>query len=264
MVEKVSFFQDLKSNLAWLFSMQDIDEHTVIKLFGLKICKKHKVKFDFKEVNEIGVTIEKRTPKLIVSLTTFPARINLVYKTISTLLQQTLKPDEVVLWLADEQFPNRELPKNLTHLQEFGLSIKWCEDIKSFKKLIPSLREFPEDIIVTVDDDNYYDKRVLEFLYNSYLKNPKNIHARQAFRVKSDNDFKLSINARNYVYDSTYLPSYLNEPVGCGGVLYPPHCLHLDVLNEEVFMEIIPTNDDIWFWAHALMNRRFFVEKKYE
>jgi len=254
MVEKVSFFQDLKSNLAWLFSMQDIDEHTVIKLFGLKICKKHKVKFDFKEVNEIGVTIEKRTPKLIVSLTTFPARINLVYKTISTLLQQTLKPDEVVLWLADEQFPNRELPKNLTHLQEFGLSIKWCEDIKSFKKLIPSLREFPEDIIVTVDDDNYYDKRVLEFLYNSYLKNPKNIHARQAFRVKSDNDFKLSINARNYVYDSTYLPSYLNEPVGCGGVLYPPHCLHLDVLNEEVFMEIIPTNDDIWFWAHALMN----------
>ena len=53
------------------------------------------------------------------------------------LLQQTLKPDEVILWLSEEQFPNKQLPENLTRLQEFGLSIKWCkDDIKSFKKLI--------------------------------------------------------------------------------------------------------------------------------
>lgn len=253
--EKISIIQNLKSSLSSFFSVHDIDEHTVIRVFGIKICKKHKVKFDFKEVNELGVTQDKRNPKLIVSLTTFPARINLVYKTISTLLQQTLKPDEVVLWLADSQFPNRELPENLTRLQEFGLTIKWCEDIRSFKKLIPSLIEYPDDIIVTVDDDNYYDPRLLEFLYNSYLKNPECIHARQAFRVKYNNKFKLSIKSRSYVYDETYLPSYLNEPVGCGGVLYPPHCLHSNVLNKEQFMKIIPTNDDIWFWAHALRNK---------
>ena len=253
--EKVSILQNLKSSLSAFFSIQDIDEHTVIRIFGIKFCKKHKVDFDFKEVKELGVTKEKRNPRLIVSLTTFPARINLVYKTISTLLQQTLKPDEIVLWLADSQFPNRELPENLTRLQEFGLTIKWCEDIKSFKKLIPSLIEYPDDIIVTVDDDNYYDSRLLEFLYDSYLKNPECIHARHAFRVKYDNNFKLSIKSRSYVYDNTYLPSYLNEPVGCGGVLYPPHCLHSNVLNKEQFMKVIPTNDDIWFWAHALRNK---------
>lgn len=250
--EKISILQNLKSSLSALFSIQDIDEHTVIRICGIKFCKKHKINFDFKEVNELGVTKEKRNPKLIVSLTTFPARINLVYKTISTLLQQTLKPDEVVLWLADSQFSNRELPENLTRLQNFGLSIKWCEDIKSYKKLIPSLIEYPNDIIVTVDDDYYYDPRLLEYLYNSYLANPKCINARHAFRVKIGKNLNLSMHRRSYVYDNTYLSSYLNEPVGCGGVLYPPHCLHENVLNKEQFMDIIPTNDDIWFWAHAL------------
>src|SRR5574344_421309 len=254
MSNKISFIQNLKSMFSWWFSYQDIDDHYVIKFLGLKFCKKHSYNFELKEVNELGVTEDKRNPRLIVSLTTFPARINIVYKTISTLLQQTLKPDEVVLWLAEEQFPNKELPENLTRLQQFGLSIKWCEDIRSFKKLIPSLKEFPEDIIVTVDDDNYYDKNLLKYLYSSYLKNPKCIQARQAFRVKEYKNKKLSIKSRSYIYDKTYLPSFLNEPVGCGGVLYPPHCLHQNVLNKEEFMQVIPTNDDIWFWAHAIRN----------
>lgn len=255
---KVSFWQNLKSDLAWLFSFNDIDDHYVIKIFGIKFCKKHGVNVgagvNINEINEIGVTLEKRTPQVIVSLTTFPARINSVYKTISTLLQQTVKPDRLVLWLAEPQFPEKNLPDNLTRLQEFGLEIRWIEkDIRSFKKLIPALKEFPNDIVITVDDDNYYDSRLVEFLYNSYLENPDCIHARQAFVVKHDKNGKLVMKSRNYFYNSTYLPSYMNEPVGCGGVLYPPHSLDENVLNEEQFMKIVPTNDDLWFWAHALI-----------
>ena len=253
-VEKVSVLQNLKSILAWWFSINDIDDHYVIKLFGIKFCKKHGVNINFNEVTKSGVTSEKRNTQLIVSLTTYPARINFVYKTITTLLQQTVKPDRIILWLAEPQFPEKQLPENLTRLQEYGLEIKWVEkDIRSFKKLIPSLKEYPEDIIITVDDDNYYDKRLVEYLYNSYLEAPDCIHARQAFVVKKDKDKNLVMKARNYVYNSTYLPSYLNEPVGCGGVLYPPHSLDENVLNEEQFMQKVPTNDDLWFWAHALI-----------
>ena len=252
MIKKVGIFQDLKSAFACLFSWQDIDEHYVIKLFGAKICKKHKYNVDLKPLTKLGITQEKRSPRLIVSLTTFPARINLVHKTITTLLQQTLKPDMVILWLAEEQFPNRELPASLTDLQQFGLSIKWCEDIKSYKKLIPTLREFPDDIIVTTDDDTYYDSRLLERLYNSYLERPDCIQARQAFMVKRDFNGEFFMKARSYVYNSSYLPSYKNEPVGCGGVLYPPHSLDLNVLNAKQFMQELPTHDDLWFWGHAL------------
>ena len=252
---KVSFWQDLKSNLSFLFSYQDIDEHFVIKFFGIKFCKKHKLNYEFIPVTEYGLTQEKRNPKLVVSLTTFPARINVVHKTISTLLEQTLKPDAVVLWLAESQFPNKELPKSLTDLEQFGLTIKWCEDIKSFKKLIPTLQEYPDDIIITVDDDTYYDKKLIETLYNEYLKRPDCIHARQAFVLKLDKkNNELFMQARNYTYNSTYLPSFWNEPVGCGGVLYPPHCLHKNVLNKEQFIKEMPTHDDLWFWGHAIRN----------
>lgn len=253
-IEKVGFLQNLKSIFAWWFSFNNIDDHYVIKFFGIKFCKKHRININFKEVAEYGITTEKRNPQLIVSLTTYPARINSVYKTISTLLTQTVKPDKVVLWLASPQFPDKNLPENLTRLQEFGLEIKWLEnDIRSFKKLIPALREYPNDIVITVDDDNYYDERLVEFLYNSYLETPECIHARQAFVVKQDSKCNLVMKARNYVYNSTYLPSFLNEPVGCGGVLYPPHVLDSNVLNEEQFMKEVPTNDDLWFWAHALI-----------
>ena len=44
---KVSFWQDLKSHLSFLFSYQDIDEHFVIKFFGIKFCKKHKLDYKF-------------------------------------------------------------------------------------------------------------------------------------------------------------------------------------------------------------------------
>ena len=36
--ERVNFLQELKSNLNWLFSINNIDDHYVIKIFGIKIC----------------------------------------------------------------------------------------------------------------------------------------------------------------------------------------------------------------------------------
>ena len=39
-----------------------------------------------------------------------------------------------------------------------------------------------------------------------------------------------------------------------GGVLYPPGSLYKDVLNEELFMKLCPTADDIWFWSMAILN----------
>ncbi len=48
-----------------------------------------------------------------------------------------------------------------------GLTIDWCEDIKSYKKLIPTLKKYPDAIIVTADDDLIYDNKWLEQLYNA-------------------------------------------------------------------------------------------------
>ncbi|MDR1614865.1 MAG: glycosyltransferase, partial [Campylobacteraceae bacterium] len=91
----------------------------------------------------------KNDAELIVSLTSYPARIKTVHKTIETLLSQSHKADKVILWLTYEEFPNKEkdLPKELINLTKSGLSIFWCENLKPYNKLIPTLKEYPNSII---------------------------------------------------------------------------------------------------------------------
>ncbi|MDR2439200.1 MAG: hypothetical protein LBE12_07520 [Planctomycetaceae bacterium] len=208
--------------------------------------------------NDYGITTEKRNPKIIVSLTSYPARIPRIHYTIISLLQQSVKPDEIILWLGKEQFPNKnnDLPNELIKLIEHGLTIKYCKDIRSYKKLIPALREYPEDVIVTSDDDVFYMNNWLEILLNSYKQNQTIIHCHRAHKImftsngdlRSYNDWKGVIDYK----DTT--TSYINFMVGVGGVLYPPHTLHSDVTNESLFMKLSPSADDVWFWAMAVIN----------
>jgi hypothetical protein len=199
----------------------------------------------------------------IASLTSYPTRINTVHLTIKSLLTQTKKADKVILFLADDQFPGRKLPKELQDLIPHDLTVDWYEqDIKSYKKLIPALKKYPHDIIVTFDDDQIYDKDAIKILYDFHQKNPKDIIAHRITRmyIKGKNSF--TILPRDLYYqdgfnyaDNLKRASYFNKLTGCSGVLYPPNSLYPDVLSEKLFMELAPTNDDIWFWLMGVLNK---------
>ena len=214
---------------------------------------------EYPKTLELGCSKSSHTPELIVSLTSFPGRINTVHKTINTILQQTERPDRVILWLAEEQFPNKnnDLPNELLNLQQHGLEICWCNDIRSYKKLIPTLRLYPEAVIVTADDDVYYSQNWLELLYQSYKKWPNFIHCHRDTKIYLEgNEFKTIPGGK----EKYPCPTYLHKLVGIGGVLYPPHCLHPDVLNEHLFTTLAPTNDDIWFWLMGVrVNTKILV-----
>lgn len=203
-----------------------------------------------------GTTKRKRKPKLIVSLTSYPARINEVCYTIYSLLEQSTKPDEIVLWLGSDKFPNKEkdLPEILLNMRKRGLTIQWCKDIRSYTKLVPALKRYPDDIIVTADDDIYYPKDWLEKLYKAYQKNPEDIICHRVHFVTQDCDGKIKP-YKEWKHESR-IPqySYLNFLTGVGGVLYPPHCLHKDVIKNKLFQKLAPLADDIWFWAMAVLN----------
>lgn len=89
--------------------------------------------------------------EVIVSLTTFPARINKVYITIETIFQQETLPNRIILWLANKQFPRGlyALPQRLLNMQQKGLEIRFCEDIRSYKKYYYSIKNNPVDVIGT-------------------------------------------------------------------------------------------------------------------
>jgi len=211
-----------------------------------------------------GLNTPKQLKKIIVSLTSFPYRIKTLHIAIDSILNQTLKPDAVYLYLANEQFPNKEkdLPESLLALEKHGLSIKWCSDIKSYKKLIPALHEHPDDIIVTADDDLIFEKDWLKTLYNSYLAYPADIHAHRITRLYFKDNQNLEIINRELYWAKTNVfdyegyikePSFLNKLTGGSGALYPPNCFIEDILNEDLFTRLAPTSDDIWFWLMAAL-----------
>ena len=211
----------------------------------------------YHRVTKSGVNVtERRECRVIVSLTSFPTRIHIVVYTIETLLSQTFKPDLVVLWLAKEQFPRREdnLPRRLLNLRKYGLIIRWYHDIRSFKKLIPSLVSYPDDILVTADDDVYYPPSWLDNLVTSYLKDKDAIHCNRGnIIILDDKGFPLPYNSWGLSFLNTSVKGFNVLMTGVGGVLYPPHSLYKDIVDEERFMNLSIDADDLWFWAMAVL-----------
>ncbi|MFV5685828.1 hypothetical protein ACM55I_10280 [Flavobacterium sp. GB2R13] len=235
----------------------------VYRLCGLipsPLTRKDKIKIEneIKKNTIIGINSVPRKDKIIVSLTSFPERMYDIHFTLHSLLNQNLKPDKIILWLGEEEFPNKEkdIPEMVLNMKQNGLTIKWCEDIKSYKKLIYALNNYPRDIIVTADDDVYYQKKWLELLYESYKREPLNIHCHRASRIQFD-DAKDILPYKHWQSEiKSKSASYLNFLTGCGGVLYPPGCFYHDVSTKEYFMKLCPTADDIWFWAMVVLNER--------
>lgn len=85
---------------------------------------------------EMGVTKHKYcNHDIIVSLTTFDERLFEVHLSIASIMEQTLKPNRIILWI-DHKYKNQPLPKSLSLLVDRGLEIKYCNDIGPYTKLI--------------------------------------------------------------------------------------------------------------------------------
>ena len=118
--------------------------------------------------------MHEQVPKeLIVSMTSHPARINNVALVVETIYKQTRLPDKVILWLGESRFPGKyaDLPKELVKLAtDKKLDVRWCDDVdlKPHTKYFYAFKEYPDALIITVDDDILYHPKLIENLYNSY------------------------------------------------------------------------------------------------
>ena len=79
---------------------------------------------------------------IIVSLTSYGRRLQDVSLTIESIMQGTMKPNRIVLWV-DRQWQNKRMPISLQRQQQRGLEIEYCKDIRSYTKLVPALRKYP-------------------------------------------------------------------------------------------------------------------------
>ncbi|GAA3926505.1 hypothetical protein [Litoribacillus peritrichatus] len=195
---------------------------------------------------------------IVVSLTSFPARINDVHLTIESLFQQSLKADQIILWLSVENFPNQlnDLPEALLMQRARGLSIEFVEgDLGPYKKIIYSLKAHPDALILTFDDDILYPVDSIDLLYRAYLNEPNVIHCHRGHKVQYDTSGNILPYHQWQMGLKSSSANFDIFPTGNGGVLYFPGALHSDVTDEKVFQSLALNADDVWLKAMSLRNK---------
>lgn len=109
--------------------------------------------------------------KIIVTLTTYYKRINNIPNVLDSILAQSLPPDLIVLNVATEEV----IPEGVQlYISEHHIEVNRVPDTKVYKKLIPTLRKYPNDCIITIDDDFIYPKGMIEDFMNIHEKYPHN------------------------------------------------------------------------------------------
>lgn len=211
-------------------------------------CRALHMKRFFYKKDLRGLNDEPREKRIVVSLTSYPKRIKYTPVAIASMMRQTLKPDKIVLYLATEDFPNGNLPNIYKKIVKSGVEIRFREDLKVHMKYYYAFKEFPDDLVITVDDDILYDDNLIEGLYNSYLEEPNEIHAAYVDQLTFDEGAHL---LEYGCWNSQFVnrekrSSHQFMALGVGGVLYSPSKICGEVFNAEMIKKLCPTNDDIW------------------
>lgn len=194
--------------------------------------------------------------EVIISLTSYPDRIQKVCVCIESLLRQSLKPNRIILWLAESQFKNKCIPKSLMRQIPRGLEVRFCEDLMSYKKIYFTYDKFPNSIIITVDDDALYPKNFVKKMIDVHLKYPKDVCCYRAHEITfdSDNNIKPYIEWNRKSIKGYYKSTHCILATGVGGILYPPSSLPREVLNKHIFMKLAPYSDDLWLKTMCILN----------
>ena len=205
------------------------------------------------------MTISKsKKQEIVVSMTSFPQAIPFAINAIRSILKGSVLPYKLVLYLTFSQFGYAGIPEELKHLSDSSAIFEirdYARDIRSYRKLIPALIDFPEAIIVTVDDDVWYHRHMLRDLLNLHSQLPHAVLAHRAKRIAPGKPYRKWKKYRWYDFVFKRIHNdFVNLQTGVGGVLYPPHSLRKDMLDVELFTKVAPSCDDIWFWAAAVVN----------
>lgn len=227
---------------AWHCVYNSIHElRSEIKIFKVKI-----------EPIRFGVNKQLRETPIIVSMTSYDKRFSTLNICIKSLLRQTYKPDRIILYLAEKD--RRALTKEIISLKKFGLEIIYVdEDLRPHKKYYYAMKDNPDAIVITVDDDCIYSPKLIEYLIKTNKIFPNAITAARARKIEADKNGFLAYNKWNLATISNK-PSDQLIATGVGGVLYPPHLLDPNLLLNKSEIKKYIQVDDLWLKTVEILN----------
>ncbi|MGW9686920.1 zinc-binding alcohol dehydrogenase [Flagellimonas sp. 2504JD1-5] len=194
---------------------------------------------------------KKEQIPVVASVASIPSRLGIVHLTIRSILNQSILPKKIILWLHKDL--KNKIPRKLSYLEGDIFGIKFSESKSSHRKLVETLKIYPNDTIVTFDDDMMYRKNWLSNLYHIHKENLEKIVANQTRCItRNESGDLLSYKQWSSGKSPCATPDTV-LPIGAGGTLYPPNSLDNQVFDEKLYMQLAPKADDLWFKAMGLL-----------
>lgn len=185
-----------------------------------------------------------------MSFTSYPKRIWTVNKVLDSIIKQTVQPYKIILYLSRAEFRDFGDIPDFGIYEKYGFEIHWYEEnLKSHKKWFYAFQEYPEYLIVTIDDDILYQDTMLETLIRYHEYFPKSVITRNAKLITCDEKGELASYENWCCWCNEFigLPRMDLMAIGNGGILYPRHFKSNSKLYcKDKFMEICQYADDIW------------------
>jgi hypothetical protein len=186
--------------------------------------------------------------RVVVSLTTIPDRIRHIGPTLHSLLDQTRRPDAIVLNLpshARREDRTYVIPPFLDALDAVE-RIDCGEDRGPGTKLLPTLERErdPDTRIIVVDDDQVYPRNLVENLVEWSQRLPDAAICSRGFRIPAEYD----IENRDTIYGTHIRDSERIEIMqGSAGFLVRPRFFDASVFDYSDAPAEAFFVDDVWF-----------------
>lgn len=190
---------------------------------------------------------------IVVSFTSFPKRIHKVWLVIECLLRQRSQPGTIVLYLSQEQFKNKnELPDKLLDYEKKNfIKIKLMpDDYRSHKKYWYAIKDYPNKLIITIDDDIIYHSKLISNLLYYHKKEPNCVIAEYTNKILWNNDFSIKTYSE-WERSKIKIGEKGNDIFfgSGGGTLFPCGSLKDADMPIEIINKVCPLADDIWLNA---------------
>lgn len=213
--------------------------------------------------------------KIVISLTTIDSRLDLLKSVIVNLFEQTLKPNIIHIFYShdplffDNGISNIVIAKLLEELDlinffDIELIATPTENIGSYRKLIPALKIYKNDIIITIDDDHLFEPLFIQKYIDQYNINNCVVCSGGVFYPI--NNYSTETNCDhssicspttsyadifNLYYSDKSPPTIITNyiPQGFGGILYHTNMFDSDFImyDYKSLPELVKKNDDIFF-----------------
>lgn len=202
-------------------------------------------------------------------MTTWPPRYNDAVKAMAEIVKQREKynlEDKVhcILVLSEDEVKNTPTSSKSLIMFMKDMDVEIVIDkgnIRSHKKLIPTLERYPDNPILVIDDDLQQQDLWLRTFVKDHEAYPEDIiYGMSRSKICVNKDGIIHEERLKMLYSQPGLKSINLKPAnGASGTLYPAHTFKdKRFFDRELFMKVSPTSDETWQFAFAMFERPSF------